>query len=81
MKNNPILAPKKILRIWKAPTGLYHIWPDDYPTLFEGGRGYRTKAAAIRAAKEDWGYMGFTHITGSGTYRPHGLTRLKKEER
>ena len=61
----------KTAYIFEEPDGRYHISPDALEYLEASGPGYRTKAAALRAAAE----CGFTHACGSGTYW-HGVRRI-----
>ena len=65
---------KRIARIFEECTGLYHICEDVLDCLDARGRGYKTKIAAMRAARD----MYYTHARGSGTYHGNNLTDLSK---
>lgn len=54
----------RVARIFREASG-YHICSDSLDYLDARGTGYRTKAAALRAARE----AGYTHAIGSGCYR------------
>ena len=55
---------RTVARIFREHNGLYYVCDDSIPALRARGRGYRTKAEALRAAARD----SYTHAVGSGTY-------------
>lgn len=63
--------PNYIARLHTAPTGHYHITDDSLDHLDESGRGYDTKAAAMRAAAK----AGYTHVDDS-TFGGRGRQRI-----
>ena len=66
---------RKIVRIFES-AGSYYLSDDSLSYLDATGRAYKTKAEALRAAREIWKAEGYTHATGSGTYHPARLTKL-----
>ena len=52
--------------------GGYYICDDDLDYLDTRGYPSRTKAEAMRVAKDS----GYTHARGSGTYKGNNLTKL-----
>ena len=56
---------RQIARIFSECTGKYYVCADSLPSLDVRGRGYDTKADAMRTAYRN----GYTHGVGSGTYR------------
>lgn len=63
---------REVARIFEEVDGRYYVCDDGLSCLDARGYGYRTKAAAMRAAAD----AGYTHARGSGTYRGNKLTRL-----
>ena len=66
---------RKVVRIFEDVGG-YYLSDDSLDFLDARGRSYPTKAAALRAAREEWAPLGYTHAIGSGTYHPARLTKL-----
>lgn len=54
----------RVACIFEEVDGRYYWCDNDSETLDARGRGYQTKADAMRAAV----LAGYTHATGSGTY-------------
>lgn len=54
-------APRTVVRIHEAPTGLWHLSDNSLPYLDESGPGYRSTREAIAAARDsrEW-----THRVG-----------------
>ena len=67
------MTERRVARIFESVGG-YYVCSDEPDYLDTRGRGYPTKAAAMRAAKAD----GYTHAVGSGTYWD-GVARLRGE--
>ena len=65
---------KDVAIIFLEGDGLYRISGTGLGFLDARGRAYPTKAAAIRAAAD----MGYTHVTGSGSYWP-GVRRIPEK--
>lgn len=62
---------KIIARIFEDVGG-YYVCDETLPYLDARGKGYRSKAQAMRAARLN----GYTHARGSGTYRPGNTVKL-----
>lgn len=61
----------KTARIFES-TGGYYVCNEELDYLDARGPGYPTKAQAMRAAYES----GYTHCTGSGSYKPMIVARI-----
>ncbi|WP_028321260.1 hypothetical protein [Desulfatiglans anilini] len=56
------MTEKRIAHVFEEVTGLYHFCSNDLPYRDARGPGYKSKAAAVRAAWQS----GYTHAMGGG---------------
>lgn len=62
---------KKIARIFEDMGGYF--WVDEDCPLDTSGHCYGNKVSAVRSAARE----GYTHVVGSGTYRPYTVHSIE----